>query len=281
MEVKKITLDKMTIVGNLNSELSYALQNAANEPHVYIKGSSTKYIEGKFFSFGYSESVYFCYDAMNSQSMGKRSFRMEFNPSKMTVEQSEWLKSRIIYILDDIGITRLDLAFDCDFDLSTFSFEYSNALKSNEIRSRTGKIETMYFGSRNSNLFYRIYDKKVELKDKQNILISDPILWRYEVEIKNADIIDKMIEYKFPLFDNKRIIQYGVDSLSVNDNLMITGLLIKPQLMDQLSKNSRTKYRKMMKNLDGIDVTPLFVKKLDEKKPELISEINSWLGKKY
>lgn len=279
MEIKQITLDKMTIVGHLNTELSYALQNAVNEPHVRIKGlPTTAYVEGQFFFYGYSEPVYYCYDAINSKSMGKRNFRMEFNPSKITLEQSEWLKSRIIYILDDVGVTRLDLAFDCDFDLSAFSFEYSSALKTNEIRSRTGKIETMYFGSRNSNFFYRIYDKKVELKDKQDILISDPILWRYEIEMKNADIIDKMIQYEFPVFDDKRIIQYDVDSLSVNDNLMVTGLLVKPQLMDKLSKNSRTKYRKLMKNLDGIDVTPMFIEKLNTKKPELIGQINSWLG---
>jgi hypothetical protein len=278
LEIKQIEIDKLTVVGNLNSELSYALQNATNEPHVYIKANSTGYIEGKFFSYGYSEAVYFCYDAINSQAMGKRSFRMEFNPSKITVEQTEWLKSRIIYILDDIGITRLDLAFDCDFDLSSFSYEYQNSLMSNEIKGRTGKIQTMYFGSRNSNLFYRIYDKKVELKEKQGIIIDDPILWRYEIEIKNAHIIDKVIQYEFPLFDDKRIIQYDVDSLPAIDNLIITGLLAKPRLMGELSKNTRTKYRKLLKNLGGNDVTPLFIEKLDKKKPELIREINSWLS---
>lgn len=277
MEIKDIKIDKLTVVGHLNNELAYALQNAVDEPHVRIIGlPTTGYIEGQFFFYGYDEPVYYKYDDVNSNSMGRRNFRMEFNPSKITPEQSQWLKSKIIYVLDDIGITRLDLAFDCDFDLTLYSFEFKYALKSSENKGRTGKIETMYFGSRTSDVYYRIYDKKLELKEQQDTVIEDPILWRYEVELKNADNIEKLLDDKLPIFDDKRIIQYDVDSLPVTDNLMITGLLAKPQLMDKLSKNTRTKYRKIMKSLGGNDVTPLFIEKLNEKKPELIGEINSW-----
>jgi len=153
-------------------------------------------------------------------------------------------------------------------------------LKSSEHKGRTGKIETMYFGSRTSDVYYRIYDKKLELKEQQDIVIEDPILWRYEVELKNADNIEKLVDFKLPIFDDKRIIQYDVDSLPVTDNLMVTGILAKPQLMDKLSKNTRTKYRKIMKNLGGNDVTPIFIEKLNEKKPELIGQINSWRSNK-
>lgn len=277
MEIKSIEIDKMTIVGHLDTELSYALQNAVDEPHVRIKGlPKTGYIEGQFFFYGYPEPIYYCYDNIMAKSFEKRNFRMEFNPSKITLEQSEWLKSKIIYLLDKVGITRLDLAFDCDFDLSLFNFEYKNALKSSEFKDRTGKIETMYFGSRNSDIYYRIYNKKLELKEKQDVIIDDPILWRYEIEMKNADTIDSLIATGFPMFDDKRIIQYDVDSLSAEENLMVTGLLAKPHLMGDLSKYSRTKYRKLLKSLDGNDVTYLFKSELDKKKPELIGQINSW-----
>lgn len=269
----------MTIVGHLDTELSYALQNAVNEPHVRIKGlPKTGYVEGQFFFYGYPEPVYYCYDNIMAKSFERRNFRMEFNPSKITLEQSEWLQSKIMYILDNVGITRLDLAFDCDFDLSYCDFEYKHALKSHEIKSSTKKIETMYFGSRNSDVFYRIYDKKVELKEKQGVLIEDPILWRYEVELKNADFIENVLKSGLNIFDDKRIIQYDIDTLPVMDNLIITGLIAKPKLMDKLSKNTRTKYRKIMKSLGGNDITPIFNKKLHEKKPELIGQINSWLG---
>lgn len=282
MEIQKIQIDKITVVGNLNTELAYALQNIVDEPHVRIKGlPTTGYIEGQFFFYGYDEPVYYCYDEINSNAMGKRNFRMEFNPSKITSEQSQWLKDKVIYILDDIGITRLDIAFDCNFDLSLFNFEFKSSLKSVEHRDRTGKMETMYFGSRNSDIYYRIYNKKLELKEKQDIIIADPILWRYEIEMKNADTIEKIIDYKLPIFDDKRIIQYDVKTLPVNDRVMVIGLLAEPDLLGELSKNTRTKYRKILKSLGGFDVTPVFIEKLNEKKPELIGQINSWRGLKY
>lgn len=309
LEVLNLLIDKMTIVGNLNAELSYALQNIINEPHVWTKGTpTTGYVEGKFFNIDYKESVYFQYDDANSKAMGKRNFRMEFNPSKITHEQSQWLKDKVIYILDDVGITRIDLAFDCDFDLSLFNFEFKNPLGGRNYWGMTGKTETLYFGSRNSDFHYRIYDKKLEqeqeikkkvradekrklqklaLKEHDSRYSVEPLLydtehwWRYEVEIKNADTIDKIISFGFPIFQDKRIIQYDVDSLPVEDNLMVTGLLVKPRLMGHLTRYKRLKFRKIMKNLGGNDITDLFKEKLEQKKPELIGEINSWLKINY
>lgn len=277
MEIKEISIDKMTIVGHLNSELAYALQNLINEAHVRIKGTpGTAFVEGQFFYFGETEPVYFSYDDINSSAMSKRNFRMEFNPSKITSKQSKWLKDHVLYILDDIGITRLDLAFDCDFDLSTFSYEFQNSVKSSVFRGRTGKIETMYFGSRNSNAYYRIYDKKLELQEKHDTVVADPILWRYEIELKNAAFVERVIDFNLPIFDDKRIIQYSIDTLPVNDALMVAGLLAKPELMGKLTNYARKKYRKLMKSLGGNDITDLFKAELNKKKPELIGEINSW-----
>lgn len=279
MQIKEISLDKLTVVGTLNSAFSHVLQKLIDEPHVRIKGTpSTDYVEGQFFFYGDDvEPIYFCYDKINAQAMDKRNFRMEFNPSKINSKQDAWLKDYLIYILDDVGLTRIDLAFDCDFDLSAYTFEFKNPLKSSEFRSRTGKIETMYFGSRNSDIYHRVYDKKQELKDKQDSIIADPILWRYEIEFKNARMIEMLLAMDFQIFEGTRIIQYDLDSLPVNDNLMITGLLAKPELMGQLTTYSRKKYRKLMKTLSGNDMTETFKTELNKKKPELIGEINSWL----
>lgn len=277
MKIKSISIDKMTIVGDLHSELSYALQKLTLEPHVKIIGTpSYDYIEGQFFEYGDTESIYFNFDVNKSKAMDKRNFRMEFNPSKITSEQMVWLKDNVISLLEQVGFTRLDFAFDCDSDLSEFTFEFKNSLKSQIIRGRNGKTETMYFGSRTSNAFYRVYDKKLELQEKQKITVGDSVLWRFEMELKNADFIDNIIDFELPLLDDIRIIQYDIDSLPVNDALMITGLIEKPELMGKLTKYARTKYRKMMKKLDGTDLTSVFKAELDKKKPELIGEINSW-----
>lgn len=308
MDIFDVVIDKLTIVGHLDDSMLDSFQNVLDEPHVLIRGVPTSgCVEGKFFGYGYKDSVYFCYDEVNSAAMKKRNFRMEFNPTKITTEQSEWIKSKIIYILSNRGITRLDIAFDCGFDLSTFNFEYKSSLKEHIIRSRDKGLETLYFGSRNSDFFYRIYNKKLEQekerktkiralerKEKQGLFVdySDPKnevdslvydsehWWRYEVEVKNASTVEKIVSAGLPLFDGKRIIRHDKSTLKGIDKVMLTGLNADPGLWKELHKNTRTKYRKLQKQLDGVDVTPIFNKKLNEKKPELIGEINSWLNSK-
>lgn len=309
MEILNIKLDKITVVGNLNTELAFALEHATNEPHVLIKGTPTiGYIEGQFFFYGDYEPVYYKYDSVNSESMGKRNFRMEFNPSKITLEQSEWLKDKIIYILDSISVTRADFAFDCDFDLSKFDYEFKSTLSGNKWWGQDQKTQTLYYGSRNSDFYYRIYNKKLEQEKEiekqkkkiekrklkkmsleETLLVEDikPLLydaecwWRYEIEVKNADTIDNLIQDNLPLFSDKRIIIHDINTLKGNDAVMVTGLLANSELWKEIHPNSRTKYRKIIKSLGGNDITPLFIGKLNEKKPELIREINSWRGLKY
>ena len=49
-----------------------------------------------------------------------RNMRVEFNPNKLTHEEMLWLKQNIIDYMEDDGFTRLDLAFDFEYDLSDY-----------------------------------------------------------------------------------------------------------------------------------------------------------------
>jgi len=305
MEIFDCFIDKLTIVANLNVDLSYALQNLTNEPHVYIKGIPTVgFIEGQFFSYGYDESVYFSYDSVNSEAMGKRNFRMEFNPRKISVEQEKWLKDKVIYLLDDIGFSRVDIASDCDFDLSEFYFVPYQAVKTGFWYGLDGKMETMYFGSRTSNVFRRVYNKRAEVENSnkkidsanekivaRNLLLpveeQVPLLspnkveretwWRFEYELKHATHVDELIDFNIPLFNDIRVFKPDYDGLSVNDLIYLKTLLNEPKMINKLSKNVKTKYRKLMREMQSeIDVTNLFKEKMQKKTPELLEQLNSW-----
>jgi hypothetical protein len=313
MEIFDCFIDKLTIVGNLNIDLEYALQNLISEPHVYIKGTpTTSCVEGNFFSYGYAESVHFTYDAVNSNAMSKRNFRMEFNPNKISLDQENWLKEKVVYLLDDIGFSRFDLACDCDFDLSDFSFVYNQPLKRGCWYGLDGKLETMYYGSRNSDVFRRIYNKRAEVENKNKkisgenskiikrnsvnqlsaeklgkdfnpipYLPLEPVLksvwWRFEYELKNANSVDQLIDLNLPLFDDLRVFKPDYEELSINDEIYLKTLLNEPEMLNKLSKNAKTKYRKLMREMQSeLDITDLFRKKVQEKTPELLEQLNSW-----
>jgi len=305
VEIFDCFIDKLTIVGNLDIDLAYALQNLTNEPHVYVDGLPTVgAIKGQFFNYGYDESVYFSYDSVNSKAMGKRNFRMEFNPRKISVEQEKWLKDKVIYLLDDIGFSRVDIASDCDFDLSEYTFTTYQACKSGFWYGLDGKMETMYLGSRSSDVFRRVYNKRAEVENANKkinganekailrnlllpldqqipLLIPNPIeretWWRFEYELKHSTSLDELIAFNLPLFNDLRVFKPNYDNLSVNDSLALIGLEKRPDLFAKLSKNTRSKYRKIMREMQAdVDITSLFKETLQKKSPELVAELNSW-----
>lgn len=305
MEILDCFIDKMTIVGNLPIELEYALQNLVNEEHTLIQGfPTTSNIEGQFFALGYPESVYFSYDAINAKSMGKRNFRMEFNPRKISMDQENWLKERVIYMLDDVSFSRIDIATDCNIDLSQYKILAMQASKRAPIYGLDGRLETVYLGSRTSNVYRRIYNKRTEVESRnkknqsrnekieiQNSFLSqdlqkkthelEPIAcenwWRFEYELKHSTCIDSLISSNLPLFEDVRIFKPDFEGLSVNDEIYLRTLLREPEMINKLSKNSKTKYRKMIREMNAdVEITDLFRNYVQKNTPKLVGELNSW-----
>ncbi len=78
-----------------------------------------------------------------------------------------WLKQNIISYLDDVSFTRLDLAFDFEFDLNDYYALSDKSVKKTIFYGRNVKPETKYFGVRNSDRFIRIYNKNKNVKIMQ------------------------------------------------------------------------------------------------------------------
>ncbi len=93
--------------------------------------------------------------------------RVEFNPNKLSHDEVLWLKQNIISYLDDVSFTRLDLAFDFEFDLNDYYALSDKSVKKTIFYGRNVKPETKYFGVRNSDRFIRIYNKNKNVKIMQ------------------------------------------------------------------------------------------------------------------
>ena len=96
-----------------------------------------------------------------------------------------WLQQNIIDYMEDDGFTRLDLAFDFEYDLNNYYVISDKALKKTVFYGTNDMPETKYFGDR----FVRIYNRKKECKDNEEIKINSEHLWRVEIELKR-DMID-------------------------------------------------------------------------------------------
>ncbi|MBD7993673.1 replication initiation factor domain-containing protein, partial [Ochrobactrum sp. Sa2BUA5] len=173
----KLSFDAMTIVGNLNQENAKELSKFMSiEPRVRLWDM----LQTKFKAKALEEKVYIEYDKIRSDAFDRRNMRVEFNPNQLTHDEMLWLKKNVIDYMEDDGFTRLDLAFDFEDDLSDYYAMSDKALKRTVYFGVTGKAETKYFGSRDSDRFIRIYNKKKERKDNADIEIDAEHLWRVE-----------------------------------------------------------------------------------------------------
>ncbi|MCM3645158.1 replication initiation factor domain-containing protein [Priestia megaterium] len=277
-----ITFDRMTVMGDLSDNRVSLLNqlikkySIARENKIHVSDTRYhSYIRGKFLD----DLVYFEYDRLKAKSFNTRNFRIEFNPNNLNSEQIEWLQKNVIPILTDVGITRLDLAFDVDFKLSNYQFiNIGNAREKStvEFRNPSQQLETLYIGKRESDKMIRLYDKKVEQMKKGNE-VDQPYWWRLEFELKR-ETVDEFAD----VFETLQIKKPDLKEIEkIQDRAMLYYLRDHPEEWAELGNSTKSKYRKMLREIKNENMTPLFKKELKKKKAELLEQLDGWFKNQY
>lgn len=271
MKIIDIGFDKFTLVGNLYLDAEIDLHRYINRLGLNIRSSGTSRI------IAIGESIYIEYDLLKGKVEKKGNFRIELNPSKIDKEVYADLVFTIKPMCHDLHFTRIDIAFDCDFNLSDYMHEHKHAVSWADFGGATGSVETKYYGSRNSDFYSRTYNKKKQLKDTSELEFDKyEHWWRYELEIKNRVACQSMIALDLPVFERVRFKKVGYEGLEGEDRIMVQALVEHPEQMGLLSKYKRSKYRKIISDLESGDITPIFEKALKNKLPTLKRELRAW-----
>ncbi|MCE5428838.1 replication initiation factor domain-containing protein [Staphylococcus pseudintermedius] len=265
----KLSFDAMTIVGNLNRDNAQALSKFMSvEPQIRL----WDILQTKFKAKALQEKVYIEYDKVKADSWDRRNMRIEFNPNKLTRDEMIWLKQNIISYMEDDGFTRLDLAFDFEDDLSDYYAMSDKAVKKTIFYGRNGKPETKYFGVRDSNRFIRIYNKKQERKDNADTEVMSEHLWRVEIELKRD-----MVDYWNDCFSDLHILQPDWKTIQrTADRAIVFMLLSDEEEWGKLHRNSRTKYKNLIKEISPVDLTDLMKSTLKANEKQLQKQIDFW-----
>ncbi|HGZ3687628.1 TPA: replication initiation factor domain-containing protein [Staphylococcus aureus] len=266
----KLSFDAMTIVGNLNKINAKKLSEFMSiDPQIRL----WDILQTKFKAKALEEKVYIEYDKVKADTWDRRNMRVEFNPNKLTHEEMNWLKENIINYMEDDGFTRLDLAFDFEYDLSSYYAMTDKAVKKTIFYGRNGKAETKYFGVRDSDRFIRIYNKKQERKDNADIEINSEHLWRVEIELKRG-----MVDYWNDCFNDLHILKPNLKTIdNIKERAMIYLLINEEDEWGNLERRTKNKYREILKNTSEIDLTDLMKLTLRENKVDLQKKIDFWL----
>ena len=266
----KLSFDAMTIVGNLNKSNAHKLSEFMSiEPQIRL----WDILQTKFKAKALQEKVYIEYDKVKADTWDRRNMRVEFNPNKLTHEEMLWLKQNIIDYMEDDGFTRLDLAFDFEDDLSDYYVMTDKAVKKTIFYGRNGEPETKYFGVRDSDRFVRIYNKKQEQKDNSDIEINSEYLWRVEIELKRD-----MVDFWNDCFNDLHILKPDWKTIKrTSDRAIIFMLLNDEEEWGKIHRNSRTKYKKLIKEISSVDLTDLMKSTLKANEKQLQKQIDFWL----
>lgn len=118
--------------------------------------------------------------------------RVEFNPNKadhFTVLSPLFDFFQYKPAASSIRVARIDIAIDYPVEVNPSLILVEKCRKSFTATGSAG-LESVYFGTRSSKNYYRIYNKRQEILDKDGIELDHP-LWRIELESKEGFFLNE------------------------------------------------------------------------------------------
>ncbi|CKA87220.1 replication initiation protein [Streptococcus pseudopneumoniae] len=222
------------------------------------------------------------YDKLKGQAFNARPFRMEFNPNKLRSVDTEIL-STIIPYLEDIAISRVDLAFDIfEVDCSEFILEKKGRpTATKEWRDKNGKLETKYLGASRSEKQIRLYNKKVEQlengsEEDKEFAKQFQHWWRLEFQLRS-----RAVEEIFEVIDSVIFKPFVFDDLPVETQIYLVSYTRNKNVWQKLHRNTRAKYKKILETYQTSDTDYLQLMKdlLKHERPVLEKQLAYYGGR--
>lgn len=277
------SIDRITIVGKLKN---YVWLRDGIEPvtldfdMVWMifeeQGVAEKIGNGWILKDKYGENIAYAEKLKFDKTKG----RIDFNPNKIRPFLHGDLKHFIHDIFDQPHFSRADVACDMIDVPDNFIRQYRvvDPVSFKPIYGASGELETAYWGSRASERQIRLYNKKLEQTKKGKIVPKDiETWWRLEVQLRRAKASEwnSVVSESLDSFSSPN---YLPSDLKVTDKAMLIALVSEYGLWGELSRNTKYKYRNMLKEISKNDELTQHLKaSFSESVEDLKKELDSWL----
>lgn len=278
----KVSLDNITITAEIRySSFNNFKKLVSNHIAIITQKAMTDMFQA-YTKSGGQVILHLEYDKLKGQARNARPFRMEFNPNKLRTVDTEILNTIIPY-LEDISITRADLAFDFfNLDCSEFILEKKGRpTATKEWRDKNGKLETKYLGASRSEKQIRLYDKKVEQltngsEDERQNAQQYEHWWRLEFQLRS-----RSVENIFEVIDTIIFKPFYFETLGIETQLYLLALTRDKGIWNKVSKNTRSKYKKILETHQTSDTDYLQLMKnlLHKERPKLEKQLAFYGGR--
>ena len=278
----KVSLDNITMTAYIKSKKYLAMKQLI-ETHlaITVQTAMTDMFRATT-GDGIHVVLHMNYDKQKGQDRKARPFRLEFNPNKLRLVDSEIIDT-IIPFLEDISISRADLAFDLfEVDCSEFVLEKKGRpTATKEFRSSTGTLETKYLGAPRSEKQVRLYNKKKEQlqngTDKDKDFASQfKNWWRLVFQLRS-----RSIDEIFEVIDTIIFKPFNLKGLSIETQIYLTALIHDKNIWKKLHRNTRARYKKILETHQTSDTDYLGLLKdlLKHERPRLENQLAYYGGR--
>lgn len=189
------------------------------------------------------------------------SIRYEYNPNNFKEEHYKELAELNALILSHIKnrhLSRIDIALDMYLpNFHSLEIKSLRRVSSVEYKSASEVLQTKYFGVRDSDFFYRLYDKATERQAKDKPCSYAEGTWRLEAQLNTKRTCEDFLDAIFtPFFDMelKPKKEFDESFLSkcknVKDFLFFREVYLNRQLLPQLTRRERESFNKTKKEYE-------------------------------
>jgi len=259
--LNEVSLDRLTILAEANAELF--MDWLLKSPYVAVEVPTIKHSGHFRYEIRLIDGL--GHISINTDSPKVKAVRYEVNTNNFKEVGRERLKEgfeKIMSWLKHIHFSRLDIAIDINtFGFRKWKVSCSRSVKKSYFEGRYGDLETIYFGTRQSDFMYRIYDKAKQLKEVKSIELGKE-MWRFELQINTSRQVEEFLSGNWnpfmDLFIEGQAVSKGrLDELSPIDELVIKGILEEPSKLNEFSRKYKEKYKKLLKTFGEKEKTSL------------------------
>lgn len=211
---------------------------------------------------------------MNSRRQDTSDFRIEFNPAKCDEEDMKFI-FHLLSMVEDKACTRIDFCINFHQDIMHYRLIDGRRRKEREFKGAGGKTETIYRGSEQSDDYIKMYNKKLEQKEVKYRDIEHD--WCRIEQTITGNKAKGYMEWEW--FKGVKLLTgepVFPEDISPIDELVIEGILARPEKMDKLKPTHKKKIKKLMQELEYPDEFDVYE---ELKKTDIVSEATSVIQK--
>lgn len=205
----------------------------------------------------------------NSKRENEESYdmRIEFNPVKNNSEiyGHFWDLFKELYLHHTKKIKSFDVAFDVPVNnLNLIAVSLTG-------RQRGNFKDTVYYGSPGNTGRLKIYNKKVELEEKQGVTITQDELTRIEYSYRFMDplTIQWLSKVQTKINDEYSIAVLDSEKMTGEIKAAVLGIQMGYMKMSEFTRTTKTKIKKALENMEQLDLDHAYANARD-KNMELI-----------